>query len=128
MQETTLFGFTRWHVPPASAPLLRWTNGARSGKMNGTMIARLLPVVLAVTLTLFRAGASGAADMSKWAASNDSKLKRKIALTIEELDYVHNDVPHSLQFHWVVDGGTAPGTDMHYIYSPGRGLVSLDLD
>jgi hypothetical protein len=56
---------------------------------------------------------------------NNGKLQRKISLTIEKLDFVHDHVPHSLQFHWVADGGTAPGADMHYIYSPGRGLVAL---
>jgi hypothetical protein len=40
----------------------------------------------------------------------------------------HYGIPHSLQFHWVVDGGKARGTNMHYIYSPGKGLVTLDED
>ena len=59
---------------------------------------------------------------------NEGKLMRKITLTIEKLDFVYEGVPHSLEFHWVVDDGKEPGTDMHYTYSPGRGLVSLDVD
>ena len=59
---------------------------------------------------------------------NHGALRRRIALTIEHIDFVYNGVPHSLQFHWVVDGGRGRGTDMHYIYSPRRGLVSLDDD
>ncbi|MGH8620493.1 MAG: hypothetical protein ACREUW_22585, partial [Burkholderiales bacterium] len=59
---------------------------------------------------------------------NNGKLRRKITLTIEKLDFAHDGVPHSLQFHWVVDDGKRPGTDMLYTYSPGRGLVSLDDD
>jgi hypothetical protein len=59
---------------------------------------------------------------------NGGGLRRTIVLTIEIIDFVHRGVPHSLQFHWVVDGGQRPGSDMHYIYSPGRGLVSLDED
>jgi hypothetical protein len=59
---------------------------------------------------------------------NDSKLQRRIEVTIEKLDFVFEGVPHSLQFHWVVDGGRGVGTDMHYTYSPGRGLVSLNDD
>jgi hypothetical protein len=59
---------------------------------------------------------------------NNGKMRRKIVLTIEKLDFVHEGVPHSLQFHWVVDGGKGRGTDMHYIYSPGRGLATLDED
>jgi hypothetical protein len=59
---------------------------------------------------------------------NNGALRRRIELTIERIDFVHEGVPHSLQFHWVVDGGQGRGTNMHYIYSPGRGLTSLDDD
>jgi hypothetical protein len=59
---------------------------------------------------------------------NGGKLRRTIALTIERIDFVHQGLPHSLQFHWVVDGGKGRGSDLHYVYSPGRGLVSLDED
>jgi hypothetical protein len=57
---------------------------------------------------------------------NGGKLRRSIALTIEDIDLVWAGVAHSLRFHWVVDDGKAPGTDVHYVYSPGRGLVSVD--
>ena len=59
---------------------------------------------------------------------NGGGMRRRIELTIERLDFVHEGVPHSLQFHWVVDGGKGRGTNMHYIYSPGKGLVTLDED
>jgi hypothetical protein len=59
---------------------------------------------------------------------NNGRLRRRIELTIEKLDFHHAGVPHSLQFHWVVDGGRKPRTDMRYLYSPGRGLVSLNDD
>ena len=59
---------------------------------------------------------------------NGGALRRTIKVTIEKLDFTYEGVPHSLQFHWLVDGGKSRGTDMHYIYSPGRGLVSLDED
>ncbi len=59
---------------------------------------------------------------------NGGSTRRKIELTIERLDFVHEGVPHSLQFHWVVDGGKGRGTNMRYIYSPGKGLVTLDED
>ena len=59
---------------------------------------------------------------------NGGRMRRKIELTIERLDFVHEGVPHSLQFHWVVDGGKGRGTNMRYIYSPGKGLVTLDED
>ena len=59
---------------------------------------------------------------------NGGRLRRTIELTIERLDFEHQGTPHSLQFHWVVDGGRGRGTNMHYVYSPGKGLVSLDED
>ena len=59
---------------------------------------------------------------------NNGRLRRRIELTIEKLDFEHNGAPHSLQFHWVGDGGKGRGTNMHYIYSPGKGLVTLDED
>jgi hypothetical protein len=57
---------------------------------------------------------------------NGGRLRRQIALTIEEIDFVWAGVPHSLRFRWVVDDGKAAGTDMRYVYSPGRGLVSVE--
>lgn len=59
---------------------------------------------------------------------NNGALRRKIKVTIEKIDFEYDGVPHSLQFHWVVGDGKERGTDMHYTYSPGRGLVSLDDD
>jgi hypothetical protein len=56
---------------------------------------------------------------------NGGKLRRTIRLTIVQLDFASGGVAHSLQFHWVVDDGKQPGTDMVYTYSPGKGLVSV---
>jgi hypothetical protein len=75
-------------------------------------------------LGLWKDGETRVFDVS----CNNGKLRRKIKLTIEKIDFVYKGVPHSLRFHWVVDGGTGHGTDMHYTYSPGRGLASLDDD
>lgn len=75
-------------------------------------------------LGLWKDGETRVFDVS----CNNGKLRRKIELTIEKIDFAYDGVPHSLQFHWVVDGGKGRGTDMHYIYSPGRGLASLDDD
>ena len=46
-----------------------------------------------------------------------------LKVTIEEIDFVHDGVPHSLRFHWLLMEGRGRGTDMHYVYSPLRGLV-----
>jgi hypothetical protein len=46
-------------------------------------------------------------------------------VTIEEIDFVHDGVPHSLRFHWLFMEGRGRGTDMHYVYSPLRGLVHV---
>jgi hypothetical protein len=55
---------------------------------------------------------------------NGGALRRSIEVTIEQLDFTYRGIAHSLQFHWLADGGKSPGTDMHYVYSPSRGLVS----
>jgi hypothetical protein len=55
--------------------------------------------------------------------SCDGGRSRALEVTIEKLDFTFGGVPHSLQFHWVMDAGRGRGTDMHYVYSPGRGLV-----
>jgi hypothetical protein len=75
-------------------------------------------------LGLWRDGETRVFDVS----CNNGNLRRKIELTIEKLNFDYDGVSHSLQFHWVVDGGKGRGTDMRYVYSPGRGLVSLDDD
>lgn len=51
-------------------------------------------------------------------------LARPLKVTIEEIDYVYQGQPHSLKFHWLVDEGKGRATDMHYVYSPGKGLVA----
>jgi hypothetical protein len=50
---------------------------------------------------------------------------RPLKVTIEEIDFVHDGVPHSLRFHWLYMEGRGRGTDMRYVYSPLRGLVEV---
>ena len=50
---------------------------------------------------------------------------RPLRVTIEEIDFVHAGVPHSLRFHWLFMEGRGRGTDMRYVYSPLRGLVDV---
>ena len=54
--------------------------------------------------------------------------KRPLKVTIEEIDFVYDGVPHSLRFHWLFMEGRGRGTDMRYVYSPLRGLVDVRLD
>ena len=51
---------------------------------------------------------------------------RPLTVTILDIDFTHDGVPHSLRFHWLKNEGKGRGTDMTYVYSPGRGLVHLD--
>lgn len=51
--------------------------------------------------------------------------KRPLRVTIEEIDFVYDGVPHSLRFHWFFMEGRGRGTDMRYVYSPLRGLVDV---
>jgi hypothetical protein len=48
-----------------------------------------------------------------------------LKVTIEEIDFVYDGVPHSLRFHWRLNNGNGRGTDMRYTYSPLRGLVHV---
>jgi hypothetical protein len=53
------------------------------------------------------------------------RTRQPLKVTIEEIDYVHDGVPHSLRFHWLLMDGRGRGTDMRYVYSPLRGLVDV---
>lgn len=50
---------------------------------------------------------------------------RPLKVTIEEIDFVYDGIPHSLRFHWLFMDGRGRGTDMRYVYSPLRGLVDV---
>jgi hypothetical protein len=51
---------------------------------------------------------------------------RTARITIEELDYEYNAIPHSLRFAWRYSDGDSGEVLDHrtYIFSPGRGLVA----
>ena len=51
--------------------------------------------------------------------------QRPLKVTIEEIDFVYDGVPHSLRFHWLYMEGRGRGTNMRYVYSPFRGLVHV---
>ena len=70
-------------------------------------------------LGLWKEGETRVFDVS----CNGGRLKRRIELTIEKLDFSYEGVAHSLQFHWVVDGGRAPGA-VHVAHVGGRRLNS----
>ena len=53
---------------------------------------------------------------------------RKVTLTILDLDFTHGGVEHSLRYRWVADGGTRRGTDNVYIFSPGQGMVDVEMN
>jgi hypothetical protein len=53
------------------------------------------------------------------------KEMRRLRVTIENIDFTHAGVPHSLRFHWLYSEGRGRGTDMRYTYSPGQGLVQV---
>ena len=51
---------------------------------------------------------------------------QRLRITIENIDFEHAGVPHSLRFHWLFREGRGRGTDMRYTYSPLKGLVQLE--
>jgi hypothetical protein len=53
------------------------------------------------------------------------RRKRHIEVTITRLNFTFDGIPHSLEFHWKLDDGTKPGSNNHYTYSPGKGLVRV---
>ena len=54
------------------------------------------------------------------------ELRRTARMTIEELDYEYNGVPHSLRFAWRFSDRDSGKVIDHrtYIFSPGRGLAA----
>jgi hypothetical protein len=58
-------------------------------------------------------------------ARGSARVNEPLKLTIEEIDFVYDGVPHSLRFHWLFMGGRGRATDMRYVYSPLRGLVHV---
>lgn len=53
------------------------------------------------------------------------RQKRHIEVTITKLNFRFDGIPHSLEFHWKLDDGTKRGSNNHYTYSPGKGLVEV---
>ena len=51
--------------------------------------------------------------------------KRRIEVTINQLSFTYNGVPHSLEFRWKLGDGSQRGSDNIYTYSPGMGLVDV---
>ena len=94
-------------------------SGNGIGRVYDSRYGRDCPDEVKFPLGLWQEGERRRFDI----ACNGGALKRTIELTIEKLDFTYAGRAHALQFHWVVDGGRARGTDMHYIYAPGRGLA-----
>ena len=53
------------------------------------------------------------------------RRKRHIEVTITKLKFSYDGIPHSLEFHWKLDDVTKRGSNNHYTYSPGKGLVEV---
>jgi hypothetical protein len=51
--------------------------------------------------------------------------KRHIEVTITQLNFTYEGVPHSLEFRWKLGDGSQRGGDNVYVYSPGMGLVDV---
>jgi len=67
------------------------------------------------------------AEVRSYTVSCPSRERvRPLTVRILDIDFVYDGAPHSLRFHWRLNEGKGRGTDMTYIYSPGRGLVHLD--
>jgi len=54
------------------------------------------------------------------------KEVRPLRVTIENIDFRYGGVPHSLRFHWLYNEGRARASNMSYVYSPLKGMVSSE--
>ena len=57
---------------------------------------------------------------------NGGAKLRPLVVTIQKIDFTYRGVAHSLQFHWLIDGGKGAARDVTYVYSPGKGLVLVE--
>jgi hypothetical protein len=64
-------------------------------------------------------------EVREYRLSCPGRASKPLKVTIEEIDYVYQGMPHSLRFHWLLSEGRGRGTDMRYVYSPLRGLVHV---
>ena len=76
-------------------------------------------------LGMWKQGESRTKQITCWNKSGRA-YTRTMTITIVEIDYTFDTVPHSLRYRWVADGGGKKGLDNIYVYSPGRGNVALE--
>ena len=76
-------------------------------------------------LGMWKQGESRTKQFTCWNKSGKA-YTRTMTITIEEINYTFDTVPHSLRYRWVADGGGKKGLDNIYVYSPGRGNVDLE--
>lgn len=76
-------------------------------------------------LGMWNQGESRTKQFTCWSKSGKA-YTRTMTITIEELDFTFDTVPHSMRYRWVADGGGKKGLDNIYVYSPGRGNVDLE--
>ena len=73
----------------------------------------------------WRQGQSRTVRQTCWIGTDQSsRFLRTLTIKIEQIDFVHKGIPHSLRFRWTADNGGA-NKDNSYIYSPGRGMVGI---
>ena len=115
---TTYLVYKRTNGPKTQFFALRGRMGL--GRVYDSRRPRYCTPGFKFPLGTWRQGETRTVRQSCWTRSGRST--RTLTIRIERIDFVHDGVPHSLRFRWIVDGG-GPNRDNSYIYSPGRGMV-----
>jgi hypothetical protein len=136
--EKRITGPVAYTRPGSSEPIQvyeRWNRGKKQlfalssrgdglGRVYDSRYERNCTDEVKFPLGLWKQGETRRFELS----CDGGRFTRRLEVTIEKLDFVHAGNAHSLQFHWLMDGGRGKGTDMRYIYSPALGLVDVQGD
>ena len=132
--EKSIAGPMEWLPPGASAPIQVYERLNRDKRQlfalreDGTGLGRVLDSRYrenCVGDVKFPLGFWKQGEVRHYAVSCPREVQR-LRITIENIDFEHAGVPHSLRFHWLFREGRGRGTDMRYTYSPLKGLVQLE--
>ncbi len=132
--QKSLSGPMEWLPPGASAPIQVYERINRDKRQlfalreDGTGLGRVLdsryPRDFCVGDVKFPLGLWKQGEVRNYMVSCRKEMLR-LRVTIENIDFEHAGVPHSLRFHWLHNEGRGRATDMRYTYSPGLGLVQV---
>lgn len=99
-------------------------DGAGLGRVYDSRGPRLCVDAIKFPLGLWQEGETRRFTFKCW--KRGQSFKRTDQITIEEIDFVHEGMPHALRYLWVVDAGNRKGMNNAYTFAPGLGNVALE--